>query len=93
MAAYYLYGHYLNGALFYVGYGNMYRPHNMHNRSKEWLDYVGGREVVVKIFAEFDDSGHARRAEEEMIHQHYKGLVNRSAPSAWLRPPRGYLPA
>lgn len=46
---YCVYVHKLDGKIFWVGHGNIYRPYVFSNRSRYWKDYVQDRKKDVKI--------------------------------------------
>ena len=67
---YYVYAHYLDGELFYIGKGGYNnRCSDLTGRSKQWKDYVNGREkyVVVDIINAFDSEVEAITFEQDTI--------------------------
>lgn len=77
---YYIYKHYLNNELFYIGKGSGPRAFNFKSRSKEWLEFVDGRfdEILVDIDKTFTLESKALLHEKLEIEKHkeYSSLVN-----------------
>lgn len=67
---YYIYEHYLDNKLFYIGKGSGGRAFDLLSRSHLWKTKVLGREseVEIKIIAGFHDNGHAESFEKLHIH-------------------------
>lgn len=63
---YYVYEHYLDGELFYIGKGTKDRAINFLNRSEIWKDKVNKREsdIEIKIIAHFYDNVYAEAFEK-----------------------------
>lgn len=68
-ANYYVYEHYLDNKLFYIGKGSGKRCFHYRDRSKRWNKVVGGREkeIIVKIKMTFSSENGALRYERYRI--------------------------
>ena len=66
---YYIYEHYLDGKLFYIGKGNGKRAIDFSQRSEMWKTKVNKREtdIEVKIIAHFYDNVYAKAFEKMHI--------------------------
>lgn len=71
---YYVYEHWIDGKMFYVGKGTGVRAVDFKSRTKKWLEHVNGRfvEIKVNIVRHFDNEFEA--IEYERIH--IKKLLN-----------------
>lgn len=85
LGTYYVYEHYINNELFYIGKGTGDRASNFTCRSELWLNKVAKREaeVEIKIIAKFNYDSHAEAFEKLHIQNTVEselghGLVNRT---------------
>ena len=76
---YYVYFHYLDGELFYIGKGTKERCFEMSRRSERWISYVNGREsdVIVDIVKTFHEEDEAFNYERfQIARNRNKNLTN-----------------
>ena len=76
-----VYGHYVNDELIYIGKGTPFRANYTYksSRNSTWWELVEGNEIVVKIFAYFDNDYDALEKEGEMIRE-LTPIANRYTP-------------
>lgn len=74
---YYIYEHYLDGKLFYIGKGTKERAINFSNRSKAWKIKVNNREtdIEIKVIAHFYDNLYAEAFEKMHIQNAIKANI------------------
>lgn len=94
---YYVYEHYLDDKLFYIGYGTARRAYSFTQRRPRWKKIVGSRydDVKVKIVAYFDTREEARKLETELIKKNDMAGVDlaniahtKNPPSKLKEPPK-----
>lgn len=77
---YYIYEHYINNELFYIGKGQKLRALELNGRSKRWNKRVeengGTDEVTIEIIAHFDVNEEALNFKKKHIKKMYHSKAN-----------------